>query len=371
MTDPRSIFILANEASGDALGASLVQQLADKPAARSLRFYGIGGQKMAAAGVELIQPMQSGIIGIAGILKHLPQLISHIRKAKSWLKQHKPALLILIDSPALNLRMAKFAKRQGITVLYYVSPQIWAWHYSRIHTIRRCIDHMAVLFPFEKAIYDHEGIPASFVGHPLIKQAHATLPTAACYTQFGLSPDKPIVVLLPGSRRQELQDLLGVMVASCQRLQKKYRDIQFVLVLAPTCQLPEDCNIKVLPHDELYNVLSIADAAMVTSGTVTLEVALFGVPLVIVYKTALLKFGLKFIVKTNYIGLCNITAQTEVAKELLQDDANPQMISREIERLLFDRDYRQQRLSQLTTLNEQLRAPKETVDLAELVLELY
>ena len=370
----KRILLLAGEASGDLLGAALTQELLRLQP--SLQLMGMGGDKMRQAGVEILIDNRSlNIVGWWEVVKNFSIIRQAMKTIKHILQTHRPDLLILIDYPGFNLRMAKAAKRAGIKVLYYVSPQIWAWHYQRIKIIQRYVDHMAVLFAFEAEIYRKEKVSVTFVGHPLSELVQADQPKSQIYQQYQLDPQRPVIAIFPGSRVQEIQRLLPLMVSATQLIRHQIPNAQFVLPLASSLSnkyLPADLinNITVVTHNT-YNLLSICDAAIVKSGTSTLEVALSQVPLVIVYKTNLINYWIaRSVARVKQIGLCNIVAEEPIAKEFIQAQATPQMIAEEIIRLMTDIEYRQKILSHLTRLREKMPKQNNSQKVAQLVISL-
>lgn len=338
--------IVAGEASGDIYGAGLVRAVnASDPA---VAFFGIGGKRMREAGCEtLVDSSDMAVVGLVEVLKHFDVIASAFLRLKKILRQSPPDLLILIDYPGFNLRLAKVAKQAGVKVLYYISPQIWAWRQGRVKKIRRLVDHMAVILPFELPFYEKADVPASFVGHPMADLVKVGSSKADAATSFGLAPEKQIVGLFPGSRRSEISRLLPTVLASAELLKKRFPDLQFVLPLAST--LTEDdlapyieaAEIDVMVVKErIHDLIRACDAVISVSGTVTLEIALVGTPLVIIYKLSPLTYQLALrLVKVDYIGLCNIVAGEMVAEELIQNDASPEKISEKIGHILSDAKY--------------------------------
>jgi lipid-A-disaccharide synthase len=368
------ILIIAGEASGDLLGAHLCQSIiAQDP---SVKFFGMGGTLMQKAGVDIrINSDALAVVGILEVIKHFSKIRQAFKTIKNAIKQEKPDLVVLIDYPGFNLRIAKFAKQNNCKVFFYVSPQIWAWRYHRIHHIKKYVDHMAVLFAFEEKLYQRENIPVSFVGHPITDIAKPSISIDAAYQQFNLDPNKPVVALFPGSRKQEILRMLPTIVEAVALIHKKLPDAQFILPLASSLKANELApylpkNIALIKNNT-YNVLSIANAAIAVSGTVTLEIALQRVPFLILYKVSAISFWLaKRLVKIPYIGLCNLVAEMRVAKELIQKDANAQLIAEETVRLITDDDYRQSILTQLNKVKANLGLNNASQRTANAVLDL-
>lgn len=356
MTKNKTIYISAGEASGDFLGAALAKTLlAQDP---SLTLIGMGGDKMRAAGVSILFDAEKlSVMGFTEVLKKLPSILWTLHQIKSTLKKIKPDAIVCIDLPDTHFRFFKLAKKLRIPVFYYVSPQIWAWRYSRIYTLKKYIQHMAVLFSFEKKIYDHEHIPATFVGHPLAAAANVSMTPEKAYVFFRLNPAQKIVTLFPGSRRSELANHLPIMLASVEKIREKAPDTQFVLMLAPHFN-PDEINIPPYIHitqEHLYDLLSITHAAIAVSGTITLEIGLMGVPLCVIYRCSAISYWLaKKLVKTPYISLCNIVIEKPVAKELIQEEANGEAITNEIIRLLSDAAYHAEKVKLLSEIRSRI-----------------
>ncbi len=358
MSTTPHIFISAGEASGDLLASDLTQALLKQQS--NLLISGMGGQLMQQAGVNIIQDgNEVALVGVIEIIKHLKTLRRVFNKIKNHLAATQPDLVILVDFPGFNLRLAKIAKAMGIKVLYFVSPQIWAWHYGRIKKIKQYVDHMAVLFQFEETLYQKENMPVSFVGHPLMQLVKKTASKEQLYQQYQLNPAQPIVALFPGSRCTEIERLLPIIRDTLPLIQARLPQTQFILPLANSLSI-ETLQPWLTPEmriieNNTYNILQVCDAAIAASGTVTLEIALSRVPLVITYKLSKLTHLLsKLVVKVKNIGLCNIVAQEQVAKEFLQYRAKPSAIANETIKILTDHHYRQNILNKLDSIPSKL-----------------
>lgn len=339
--------IVAGEASGDIYGADLVTE-ALKIAPDQL-FFGIGGARMREAGVEtLVDSSVMAVVGLIEVIKHFDVISAAFKRLKQIILNDPPELLILIDYPGFNLRLAKVARKAGVKVLYYISPQIWAWRQGRVKKIARLVDHMAVILPFEASFYQRAGVPVTFVGHPMLDLVNVVLDRSDAAASFGLDPTRNIVGLFPGSRHNEIERLLPVIIAAAARLKEQFPDIQFILPLASTLKSDDivplltaaDLDVTIT-RDRIHDMIRACDAVISVSGTVTLEIALVGTPMVIIYKLAPLTYQLaKRLVKVPNIGLCNIIAGETVVQELIQDKANPSAIAAEVGRLLTDQTYR-------------------------------
>lgn len=374
---PRRIMIVAGEASGDIYGADLVQkaQLLEP----GLHFFGIGGDLMREAGVEtLVDSADMAVMGLVEVLKHFGVISSAFLRLKKILREDPPELLILIDYPGFNIRLAKAAKKAGVRVLYYISPKVWAWKAGRIKTIAANISHMAVIFPFEIPLYEKEGAPVTFVGHPMLDLVNVTLSQREAAASFGLDPSRKIIGIFPGSRRSEIERILPAIVSAAELLQKEYTEVQFVLPLAST--LGEE---DILPHlkrsgisatitrQRIHDLIRGCDAIISVSGTVTLEIALIGTPMVIIYKLSPFTYQIaKRVVKIEHIGLCNIVAGRSLVKELIQEQANPEMIAAEIMKIITDTAYRTTMTSDLATIRGKLGGGGAALRTASLALEI-
>jgi lipid-A-disaccharide synthase len=373
----RRIMIVAGEASGDIYGADLVREALKLDP--DLQFFGIGGVRMREAGVQtLVDSSEMAVVGLIEVIKHFDVISAAFRKLKQIVLNDSPDLLILIDYPGFNLRLAKVAKKAGVKVLYYISPQIWAWRQGRVKKIARLVDHMAVILPFEAPFYEQAGVPVTFVGHPMLDLVSVTLDRTAAATSFSLDPSHKIVGLFPGSRHNEIERLLPVIIAAAVKLKEQFPDIQFILPLASTLRsddivpLLSAANLDVTTtRDRIHDMIRACDAVISVSGTVTLEIALVGTPMVIIYKLSPLTYQLaKRLVKVDNIGLCNIVAGETVVQELIQDQANPEEIAAEIGKLLTDHAYHSAIVSKLGEVRAKLGRGGASVHVAGLALAL-
>ena len=371
----KRVLILAGEASGDLHAAHLVSDL--MKLAPETTFFGMGGNHMRQAGVNiLVDNKQLATVGL-GFFKLLKPLISALRLIKKIIRQSRPDLVILIDYPGFNLKIAKYAHKLGVKVLYYISPQVWAWRQGRVKLIDKVVDTMAVVFPFEVDFYQRHGIKATFVGHPSVPHTKATLTKEASYSQWNLDAQHPIVGLMPGSRHGEIKTLLPIMIGTAKLLKQQNPQLQFLLPIASTLtpadikpHIPADLKITFIENNT-YNALQICDAVITASGTATLEIALLGIPMVIIYKVATLTYKIAMrVMKVKYLGLCNIIAEKEVAKEFWQDQATPENIFQQTQKLLVNTHYRHQIQQELLRIRNHLVAENAEKNIAELALEL-
>lgn len=325
----RTILLVAGEASGDVHGAELVTALlAHDP---TLRITGVGGDKLRQAGMEIMVDSASiATMGLVEIFGSLRRLIGVFRQLVRFLREQRPALLVLIDYPEFNMMLAKRAKRLGVPVFYYISPQVWAWRRGRVKKIAERVDRLGVVFPFEEALYNSNGRQlASFVGHPLLDVVHPTCSAAETRARYGLTADRPLLALLPGSRKKEVRLLLAPALAAARKLTEA--GWQVVLAKAHTLTADDlraaldgkDPEVTVI-DDDTYNVVNAADAALVASGTATLETALLGKPMVIMYRVSPFTFAVaRRLVRVDHIGMPNIILERRVFPELIQDEVTP------------------------------------------------
>jgi len=290
----------------------------------------------------------------------------------------RPDLLVCVDYKEFNLKLARYAKQHGIKVLFYVSPQVWAWRPGRVKVYGKVIDMMGVIFPFETAYYDAENVPVRYVGHPSVDKAHPLHGRAEDMAHFGLDEKKAVVGLLPGSRANEIKRMLPVMLAASEKLQADLPDIQFILPQADSISddLLEDymsqSPIKItVIKNQPYDVIQCCDVVMTTSGTATLEIALLTVPMVITYKLATFTYWLgRWLVNTPFIGLPNIVLGKGIVKELIQHEATPDNLAAEVKRILMDKTYADEMRANLNQVKKQLGQGGGSKNMAELALEM-
>lgn len=375
--NPAHVMILAGEASGDAHAAEFVEQL--RQLRPDIRLSGMGSREMQRAGVDVF--FDSSIIAVVGlveVLRHWGDIKRAMAVVKQRLEQTRPDLLILVDYPEFNLKMARHARELGIKVLFYISPQVWAWRPKRIHKIGRLIDHMAVIFKFEQQYYQRAGIPVSFVGHPLVDKVQLREDVDALKTKLGISAADRVIGLFPGSRHSEISRLLPLMFDTARLMRQRDPNIKFLLPVASTLDFDEisrqcasrDLDI-IVSQDDIYGVIGCCNAIATCSGTVTLEIALLGVPMCILYKMSGLSYSImKRLITIPHIGLANIVAGGAVVREFLQQAAQPDAISAELFTLVENREYREQVLSGLERVRENLGAGDGARNMAQLVLSL-
>lgn len=371
------IMFSAGESSGDRHAAHMYLEMKDhRPQIEAI---GMGGKAMREAGIRTdVDSSGIGVIGLTEVIRHYAEIRSALRLMRRLILSETPDLLICVDYKEFNLKLAQFAKKNGIKVLFYVSPQVWAWRPSRVATYGRAIDMMAVIFPFETAYYEKEHIPVRYVGHPLVDKVVSTRTREENCRVFDLVPKQRVVGLLPGSRQHEVKRMLPVMLEAAAILGRQHQDLQFLLVQADSIddELVRSCFAKTsidcltIKH-QAYDAVSCCDAVMTTSGTATLEVALLQVPMVIVYKLAAVTYWLgRMLVHTPFIGLPNIIAGKAIVKELIQHDARAATLAAEIDRILSDENYRGEMLSNLQAVKRQLGDGGGSRNTARLALEL-
>jgi lipid-A-disaccharide synthase len=374
------IFMVAGEPSGDLHGSRLAEELASL--APNCRLRGIGGQKMAAAGVELIYSLEDfAFMGFSEVLKHLPFIRRVFRELGRLLERESPDLVILIDYPGFNIRLAKMARKRGIPVLYYISPQVWAWQPRRAGTIARWVDTLAVVLPFEQEFYRQTtGMHPHFVGHPLLEVIHPATGRDQFCQRWSLDPSKPILGLLPGSRIQEVKKLLPTMLTAGRRVQEQLPDVQVAIGGLSDLpgkmyrqmleQQPEGEGVR-LVLDRPHDLMQHAHLLLVASGTATLEAAIVGTPMVILYRVSFLSWLLAlFLVRIRSIGLVNLVAGERIVPELIQHQATPDRVAREALALMQDGPARRQMIEQLARIPDRLGTKGASRRTAELALEL-
>ncbi len=372
------ILIVTGEASGDLHGANLAKALRTRDPKVSLS--GIGGRAMKAAGVELVEEMgKFDVIGMVGPLALIPiirrfVIMRRLFRSKRW------DMVVFIDHPGLNLRFAYFAKTAGLRVIYYIAPQIWAWAPFRIHWIKQRVDHVVVILPFEKPLYDSAGVSCTFVGHPILDAVAPSYDRAALRAGFGFADDERVIALLPGSRSHEVQVLLPILIEAAEKLARRNPKTQFILAQASTIHdnliqpLLERSAVPIAVAKEQANeVMALSDLILVASGTATLQAAVVGTPMVLCYRTTPLTFWiasavLRFVVRVKWIGLVNLVAGRTVVPELVQSTATAQRVYDEAVRILEDRVAYDAMKRDLATVRAALGEPGASARAAEVVL---
>lgn len=372
------ILLSAGEASGDRHAASLY--LALKKQRPEVRAIGMGGAAMRAAGIDVrVDSSGIGVIGLAEIARHYGDIKRALEAMRKLAKSERPDLLICVDYKEFNFRLARSAKALGIKVLFYVSPQVWAWRPGRVKKYGEIIDHMAVIFPFELPFYERYGIPATYVGHPLKGKVKALRSPEVVRQERGYGAEEhPLIGLLPGSRSNEISRLLPVILAAAGHLQARYPRARFVLFKAPSldgASLRAQLDASGLRADMVegqdYDLLQCCDAVMTVSGTATLEVALLEIPMVILYRLAPLSYWLgRMLVKVPFIGLPNILSGRGIVREFIQHEATPLNLAHEVERIIEDPVYRARMKTDLANVKAQLGPFEGSEALARLAASL-
>lgn len=369
--------IVTGEASGDLHGAHVVREI--KKLIPTVNCYGVGGTKMQQQGVEIHTNVNElSVVGIVEVLKHYPRLRGILNKTKKTLVAKKPDLIILIDSPDFNLPLAKTAKKYGIKVLYYISPQIWAWRKGRIKQIQKYVDMMAVVFPFEEQFYLDAGVPVEYVGHPLTNEAKVTLDKTQFFNTTNLDVNKKLIGLFPGSRTSEIENNYPVILSAAIDLKKQRNDLQFITPVATTLsddfikKYITDAGIEVITTSEdIYNVINACDAIAAASGTVTLQITLMQVPMLIVYKISPTTYRIfKRIVKFTYAGIANVIANKEISREFIQENATTNNISAELNKLISDKNYISEMRDNMQKIRNELGEKDGSAATARLAVKL-
>jgi len=369
---PDEILIVAAEASADLHAARALEEL--RKIRPDIRAFGVGGPCLRAAGLETLYSAEDlNVMGIAEVLPKIPRILAVLRGMREAATRRRPAVALLVDSPDFNLRLAKHLKRQGVKVVYYISPMIWAWRRGRARKIAKVVDRMLCILPFEERFYEGTGVSARFVGHPFAERVLPGDP-ASYRVALGLPAGRTTIALLPGSRRSEIERIFPAMLDAAERIQARHPDVQFVVPVAVTLQesalrpaLARHATLDVrLVTGRADEVVGASDAALVKSGTSTLESALMQRPMVVVYKMAWLSYWVaRLLVRMSHFALVNILAGRTIVPELLQQAASPERMAAEIERLLSDPGARRAQLDGLAEVRRSLGEPGAARRVAE------
>jgi lipid-A-disaccharide synthase len=378
---PSTIFISAGEASGEHYGALLIAALQKQlsTSGQTASFFGMGGKRMSAAGLDcIVRSEEMAVMGLTEVVRHLPRIWREFQKLKQSIRQRPPSVAVLIDFPEIHFRLAKEFHRLGVPVIFFVSPQLWAWKKKRIRLVQKYIDRMLVIFPFEEPFYRERGVEAEFVGHPLAELPQPAVTREAFAAANNLDPAKNWIGLLPGSRAKEIRDHLPTMLQAAQQLHGSF---QFVVPLAPTLNAQQRDEVRLLANlhgggltlrliDDLgaegavgptaggtRAALMHARASIVASGTATVEAALIGNPFVVVYRVSALTYAIaKRLVKVPHVAMANLIAGKRVVPELIQNDFTAENIVHEIEPLIYDGVPRQSMMNELAQIRSLLNA---------------
>jgi lipid-A-disaccharide synthase len=367
--------MIAGEASGDLHGSGVVRELKQRRPA--IDIFGLGGDAMKREGMELVRHISSmSFMGFIEIVKHLGLIREIERTLESLLDQRTPDVVVLIDYPGFNLRFARKVKKRGINVLYYISPQVWAWRPGRVKTMKRLVDRMEVVFPFEVEWYRREGIDGEWVGHPLVETLRVSVSREEFFRTQGLDAGRRVVGLFPGSRKQELENMLPAMLDAARAL-KKSHNVQCALAVAPNLGLPvlreyvSAAEPIALVAGATYELMAYADAAIVTSGTATLETGWFGTPMVVIYKTSLPSYLIgRALITTRNIALVNIVLGKTVVPELIQNRLRGDAVANAVARILDDEPYRTSVRAELSAVRSKLGTPGASARVAEAIIAL-
>ena len=375
---PIPLLLSAGEASGDMYAARLVAALQQRA---EVKIFGMGGPQMRAAGVDIITDYSEvSVVGITEILSHLPSLIRAMRKLVTAAEQRKPALAILTDFPGFHLRLARKLKWRGMRNAYYICPQFWAWRPWRVRIVRRRFALGLCIFPFEEKFYADAGVPTKFIGHPLVGNVAPTTDRATFLREHQLDPVTPTVAVLPGSRSAELRQHLPILREACARIRLQTQ-AQFILAAAPSHDpnhqatalrqgWPADLPLRIV-EGRTYDALAAADAAIVSSGTATVETALLDVPMVVVYRvTPLTALLAKPLVRTPFFSMVNLIAEKRAVPELIQSDFTPDRLVKEVVALLRDPALRDKMRADLAEVRRRLGPPGAVERAADAILDL-
>ncbi|MFH1862268.1 MAG: lipid-A-disaccharide synthase [bacterium] len=380
-TAPASVMIIAGEASGDLHSAGLLREF--QKLHPKIRFFGVAGEKMRAAGCEAIFRVEDvSFLGLAEVIRHLPFIRRMMRTLLQECEKRQPVAVVLVDYPGFNLRFAERLRKNPVLrrtpILYYVSPQVWAWHSSRVPQIARLVDQMAVIFDFEVPIYEAVGLKTDFVGHPLLEVVQPTQSREDFRRELGIDASAPLLALLPGSRAQEVRRLLPVFTETFLLLKNRIANLKAGVACSPTLaeNLYRDLlKDKALLDGELqlwrgrtYDLVSSSDVALVASGTATLETAILGTPLVMAYRVAPLTYWIgRRLVKIPNIALVNVVARKRIAPEFVQGEAEPKRLAEELENLLTDSNRRASMIAELSAVRQKLGEPGASRKTAEIL----
>jgi len=373
----RNVVIVAGEASGDAHAARLVAEL--KKLDNTISVRGMGGDNLRQAGAEIFIDMSDlAVVGIVEVLLKYNLIKAALNRLKQDISKNPPDLLILVDYQEFNQRLAAYAKSIGIKVLFYIGPQVWAWRPNRVYKMGKIVDHMAVILPFEKKLYEDANVPVTFTGHPLTDEVIADKTRQQARAQLNIK-DKTTVGLFPGSRSGEIKRVLPILLESAKLILKQRPDIQFVLPVASTIKGKDLAHFQSTLNElavtttkqPFYDVIQSCDVILTASGTATLEIGLLNVPMVIVYRVAALSyFTLSKLVNIKYLGLVNIIPGREIIKEFVQHEARPVNIAKEAVKLLNDRKYYETVQHELSLLRKQLGDGNGSKNAAELAYSM-
>jgi lipid-A-disaccharide synthase len=373
----KDVMIVAGEASADLHGSNLVRAI--KRLDPTIRFYGVGGKQMEETGVEILIPASDmAVVGLTEVFSKLPRIAKAHRTLKNLLKNNPPDLLIPIDYPGFNIHLAGQAKRYKVPVLYYISPQVWAWRTGRVKKIAKRVDRMAVILPFEEHFYRERGVDVDYVGHPLLDSIPQHLDKDEMTRKMGLENAYPVLGLLPGSRNEEIGNHLPVMIKAVEILSSQYPRLRGLLPVAPTIPtelvqsfLKESSTEISISQGSIYHTLTACDLALVASGTATVETAILGVPMILVYRASAISFWVgKRMIKVPFLGLVNLVAGEQVIPELIQDDLTPDRLAHEALEILEGGQKRENMIEKLGMVKDRLGSGGASERTARIAIEM-
>lgn len=357
----KKIFFITGELSGETHTKNLINYL--KQLRKDIKYYAVGSDLLKKEGCKIIEDYRNiSIIGFAEVISKYFYILKVFRKVKKFLKTEKPDLVILVDFPGFNLKIARYCKKNKIKTVYFIPPQIWAWHYKRIKKIKEYIELVIPILPYEEKIYQREGIPVKYYGHPIVENIKIDCPEHIYRKRLKISDKCKIIALFPGSRAQEIEYNMGIILKAALLIEKEIPDTYFLIGCAPTIdkKLIENNmkkhqikNIKFL-FNQTYNILNIADCVIAVSGTITLESAYFKVPMVAIYNISKISYWLikNFIIKVKFISLVNLIAGKKVVAELVGSALTPENIANECKKLLVNKEYRKKQIKELSRIKK-------------------
>ena len=376
--------IVTGEASGDLHGANLVRAI--RAQCSDISFCGMGGTELESLGVEILCDADKvSVVGLTEVFSHLKDIFTALSVLKRRLISDPPDLLVIIDLPDFNLILAKKAKKLGIPVFYYIAPQVWAWRSGRVRTIKKRVDKLGVILPFEEDYFKQKGVDTEYVGHPLLDTVQTTLSRDEFFQKYNIRSDKRCIGLLPGSRKKEILTLLPCFLDAAKLLQEKHKQSDSLVFLIPQASTikredleeaglahrQDQLNIKVIENDR-YNMMSVCDGAVAASGTVTLELAILGIPMVVVYKlTAITHFFARLLVKLDHFSLVNLIAGKTAVSELLQHEVTAVNITKELSGIIDNQERRDRILADLQEVRKRLGKKGASEKAANVVLEFF